>query len=359
MSAMRKPRRRLGWMAFGLGMIALRLVMDWVPGFAEDMYGRGIFPLIRLGLDNTLGRLPFPAVYLLVLLILLWAIRRWGRRERSTRSLLLRLESAIVTGMSVLFGAVGLFLVLWGFNYARIPLRHQLELPLDPLDGPAMVAELQLATTGLNNWAGRAPVIPAPGLETRVRQGLAAILQEVDWPAVGRPRVRFFHPGGLLKVFGVSGIYNPFTGAATIPGGLPMMTRPFTAAHEMAHAWGITDEGEANLAAFLACTRSGDPELAYSAHLAWWGYLAGPVARADRNAYVRITSTLTARVRDDMELIRVHWQRYRGSLQRIARQANDAYLRSQGVAAGVISYEAFPALVRAWRRRESKLQHVK
>jgi len=356
MSALRQPRKRLGWIAFGLGMIALRVVMDWAPGFAEDMYGRGVFPLIRLIQDYSLGLLPFPAVYLLLFLLVWWLRRRWLRRQRDIASPLQRLGGAVISALAVVFAIIGLFLVLWGFNYARIPLRHQLELPLDPMDGPALVAELERTALELNRLVRRAPVTPGGELENRVRSALAGTLDAMDWPTVGRPRIRFFHPGSLIMAFGVSGIYNFFSGEATLPAGLPRTSRAFTAAHEAAHAWGITDEGEANLAAFLACSRSGDAELAYSAHLALWGYLARPLSRIDSSGLERVATLLSPRVRNDMAIARAHWRRYRGGLMRAAAKVNDAYLRSQGIAAGVVSYESFPALLRAWRRRETELR---
>lgn len=343
-------RRSLGWIFFGLGMIALRVAMNWVPGFAEDMYGRGVFPLIRLALDNTLGLLPLPAVYVLIPLLCFWLIRRRRFRRREISSRPQRLGMRVLSMLAFLFAAAGLFLFLWGFNYARIPLRHQLALPLDPLEGKLLIGELEQAAAGLNQWAPPASFDSAQNLEGRVRAAMIETLQSMDWPAVGRPRVRVLYPGVLLKAFGVSGIYNPFTGAATIAAGLPPLSRPFLMAHELAHAWGVTDEGEANLVAFLACTRSADAEMAYSAHLAWWEYLAGPTSESNAKAFSRISAQLLPRVREDQAAIRAHWRQYSGRLMRAARQVNNMYLRSQGLAAGVLSYDSFPALLRAWRR---------
>lgn len=353
MSASRQSRR-LGWIVFGLGMIALRVVMVWVPGFAEELYGRGVFPLIRLGMDNSLGLLPFPAVYLLTVLLLFAIVRRLRKRNRNIHSLLRRFTGMGLGLAAFLSALAGLFLVLWGFNYARIPLRHQLALPLDPLEEKAVIHELERAAAGLNKWVEMKPASTKTGLEKRVRAAVKTTLQEMDWPAVGSPRVRTLYPGVVLKAFGVSGVYNPFTGAATLPAGLPAVSRPFLMAHELAHAWGVTDEGEANLVAFLACTRSADAALAYSAHLAWWDYLYGPALRADHDAAVALQKRLDAVVRTDQESLRMHWQRYRGRLMNAARHVNHLYLRSQGVNAGVLSYDSFPALLRAWRRSTAK-----
>lgn len=353
MKKKRQPRRRMGWIAFGLGMIALRVAMEWAPLVAETLYGRGVFQVVRFVLDHTLGLLPFPAVYLLLILLFVWGIYKWRRRRLEERNLMQRLESGVVSVLAVGFGTVGLFLFMWGFNYARIPLRHQLELNIRSLDARDLTVELGRTAEGLNRLAGELPEEPSTDRDARVLEAVKGVLDECGWPAPGGVRVRTFRPGGWIMSFGISGIYNPFTGAATLPSGVPAVSRPFLAAHETAHAYGITDEGEANLVAFLACTRGHDPELAYSGHLALWGYLAGPVSRHDPSGYEKIVRSLSPHAVADLRSISEHWRKYRGALMRAAHQVNDAYLRSQGVRAGVRSYAGFPALLRAWRLRLS------
>ncbi|MFQ9022452.1 MAG: DUF3810 family protein [Parabacteroides merdae] len=48
---------------------------------------------------------------------------------------------------------------------------------------------------------------------------------------------------------------------------------PFTYAHEMAHVLGISSEAEANLYGFLVCSRSGVPEIRFSAYFALLPYV--------------------------------------------------------------------------------------
>ena len=48
---------------------------------------------------------------------------------------------------------------------------------------------------------------------------------------------------------------------------------PFTLAHEMAHGYGITDEGDCNTLAYLVCLHSKNKAIQYSGLLAYLRYL--------------------------------------------------------------------------------------
>src|SRR5205085_5071164 len=52
---------------------------------------------------------------------------------------------------------------------------------------------------------------------------------------------------------GVSGMTDPFFLETLVASDLLPFERPFVIAHEWSHLAGLTDEGEANLAGWLAC----------------------------------------------------------------------------------------------------------
>src|SRR5690606_40629206 len=60
-------------------------------------------------------------------------------------------------------------------------------------------------------------------------------------------RVQNIKPSGTLRRMSIAGIYNPFTGEANLDNAMPSLPQIFTTAHEIAHGYGITSEGEANL----------------------------------------------------------------------------------------------------------------
>ena len=72
---------------------------------------------------------------------------------------------------------------------------------------------------------------------------------------------------------GVEGMFNPFGHEPLISSSLLHMELPFVISHELAHARGIADEGDANLVALLATIASDDPHLQYSGWMHLWLHL--------------------------------------------------------------------------------------
>jgi hypothetical protein len=142
----------------------------------------------------------------------------------------------------------------------------------------------------------------------------------------------------IMSRLGISGIFIPFTGEPSINGDVPDASLALVIAHEKAHRRGITDEGEANLAATMACLRSTSDVLRYAAHLDLAARLIGAIGRELPDEAAAAQELLGAGPRADLAAIRDFWARYRGPATRAARRVNDAYLRSNRVPGGVRSY---------------------
>ena len=67
-----------------------------------------------------------------------------------------------------------------------------------------------------------------------------------------------------MTYLGITGIYFPFTAEANVNVNIPAYELPATMAHEMAHAKGVSQEGEANLTSYVLCLRSENDYLQYS-----------------------------------------------------------------------------------------------
>jgi hypothetical protein len=218
----------------------------------------------------------------------------------------------------------------------------------------AAAARLAL-TDGLEgNWP---EALPAAALEKRVRRPLVDALRRLGYTPPGHPRLRTFRPGKLMLRLSVSGFYFPFTGEGYISAGLLPVERPFVAAHEMAHAYGFTDEGEANFLAWLACGYSQDPWIAYSGRLRYLMTLVGQIRRQVPGRLAGIVLGIPRGVVDDMARVREHHRRLRGEGGALARtwwRTYDVYLRVQGVSAGSGSYGQLVPLAIAWRRHRER-----
>jgi hypothetical protein len=126
---------------------------------------------------------------------------------------------------------------------------------------------------------------------------------------------------------------------------------PFAAAHEMAHGYGITDEGAANFLAFLACSASSAPAVKYSGYAAYWSYAAGELPRAE---FKSSWDGLPEGMRTDIRASREQAARYRGAIERLSQKVYARYLRSQGIRDGLRSYSRFVSLVEAWKKKAAR-----
>jgi hypothetical protein len=148
-----------------------------------------------------------------------------------------------------------------------------------------------------------------------------------------------------------SGFYFPYGGEGYTAGNLTTAEKPFVIAHEMVHAYGITDEGAANFLGFLACESSDLPVIRYSGFLSYWEYVFPELARASAEEARLLVSRLPEGARADLRAALENWNRYRGPVRAAAQAVYERYLKSQGIKEGARSYDRFVLLVAAWKRR--------
>jgi hypothetical protein len=349
------------WALLGSLSLLLRWVASWVPETTESIYSRSAFPYIRQGLDMTIARFPFPTFYLfLAALFLVLALfiscltkqKGWKRKSiYSIRSL------SNLIGVIVVF-----FLFLWGFNYQRVPIIQQLSLQPIPLSQEQLNLEIQHTQNILvtirsqitQDTAAIEETIPYAELENLVRKEIIAGLPRMGLNNEGQPRTKEFFPSGFLRKMGILGIYFPFTGESYIDPTLHDLEKPFTVAHEMAHSFGITNEGEASFVSWVICTESKNPLLQYAANLQLLRYQLNDLYRTNRDSYLQVFDCMELGVRNDLVSIIKNAEEIKPISQKISRRSNDLFLKSQGVEAGVKSYAQLPMLAFTWRKHHGE-----
>ena len=188
-------------------------------------------------------------------------------------------------------------------------------------------------------------MLVSPDAEERARRAVSAL-------GAAYPELRGYivRPKGvlcsrLLSLARFSGIWTAVTGEAHYNRDMPQYNRPFSICHELAHSKGILRENEANLIAYLACSRSEDPDFRYSAALSGWIYCGNELYRRDRAAWKRLSETLAPSVRLDLEANTAFWRAYDGAAGRTAERLNHAYLKSKGIRSGAESYDQVVDLI--------------
>lgn len=351
-------KRDWSWAFLGVLALGIRYFAMQNAELTDDLYSRKFFPGVRNVVDLTLGYLPFPSVYLfLVLIFLIIGIylfrlsKRQGWKEKTLYTLQAVANSA---GALVFF-----FLILWGYNYQRTPIFQQLELKPQSLNLEQIESEIKLTQRLVELYRSRLTqdttaiqsTLPYRDLEILVRSNMSENLEILGLNFTGRPRTKLFPPPGFMRKMGILGIYFPFTGESYIDPTLHPLEQPFTVAHEMAHSYGVTDEGEANFIAWVICANSENYLLRYSGHLRLLQYQMRDYFRMEPEKYKAWVKTIAPGVLADLQSIREAAEAIKPFSLELSKKSNDLFLKTQGVKAGVNSYQQLPMLAYAWRKR--------
>lgn len=312
------------------------------PWIYENIYLKGLFQLIRIIHDYTLGFLPIPSIYLIAPLFFYFFYRK---RCGSLRSF-------ITATITCLTWIIALFYLLWGINYTQPSLNETLQLASAEIDS-IYIKETFLEQTGLVTRLAQSNIEypELVNIENEIRQQQEKLLSLWAVPTLGRVRIRKLPAGSLLRIR-TSGIYIPHAFEGHLDGGLYYKQHPFTMAHEMAHGYGYGDESVCNFVAYLTCIESKLPALVYSAELAYWRYLARYYAYHYPEEWQDLRASLDPALNEDLEAIREHISRYKDLMPVMRDVIYDKYLKSHGVKAGIKSYDQMIELIAAYRKKE-------
>lgn len=354
--------RRVGWIGLAVITWLINVLMQANPVFAELIYSRGFFVLLRWIWDYTLGWLPVPLLYVVVPALLIfagWKVRNAWANYRKVRWRY-RIGSALFSLAAFASAVFVLFQWLWGFNYHRVPVEEQLAFPAVQPDSVELVQELAVVHAQLisldaqlsrQDQEALTPGQLPPHLESLMRGYLADALDQWDYPTPGRVRGRFVAPDGFLLRMGASGIYIPFVGEGHVDAAMPGANRPFTLAHELAHGYGFGDEGTCNFLAFIATQAAREPAIRYSGVLAYWRYLMRQTYPLAPETYKANMDTLPPGIQADLQALRDTYQKYPTFFADLNRQVYHSYLQAQGVKGGIQSYNRLVELVIAWKKK--------
>lgn len=325
-----------GWW-LGLAAILFFVILRHFPGLADTLYGNLLYPVVRALIDHTIGLLPFPVVYLfpwVVIFLLVKALRRFSSRRGRVR-----------VALNALGWLVFLFYSLWGFNYARPNLSERGMLSHEQPSTEALFGLGLRTVEQMNLLRQDTMAVNFPTdreLEAHLRKEVGSKMESFGMKDFTRCKVRTIGPPGVLRRWGITGIYFPFTGEALLESSHPWPEKPFVMAHELSHSMGITDEGEANLIAYLAGKEASHIAVRYCAHLNMWQYLRYDLSRRAPEMADSLYGMLSERVERDLALLRSERQKFKEWFPQLGDQVNDTYLRLQGVDAGTESYLSLP-----------------
>ncbi len=348
-------RRNIGVTAFAVALI-FRFVFELWPNFQEAVYTGAVFPGLRSAQDFVSGIWFIPGWYVFALICVVWLVWRFPRSGKWKR-FWKRLAN-------FLGGGLALFMLFFGLQYTDRGFANRLALPPTPekadlqrvyRDVMQSASEQRRSIPGIDTLPHIVALSQIPS-DDEITKWVRDEMAKNNYPTAHlSPRIQSVKPKGLLRRLGISGIYNPFTGEANVDAALPSIQRVFVVAHELAHAYGVTSEAEANFVAYLACLNSGNPVGEYAAAYALWRQVASEVTKVYPKEVIEVLAAgIPPELQADRKAIIEAYFEHRAYFPKVSRQVNETYLKLQGVKDGVDDYDRFLQLYLAWSSKPTE-----
>jgi hypothetical protein len=341
----------LSGLIFPIITAATYLLFAFSPQLCERLYGQLIYPAVKWVQFFLFSFFPVPGYWIiwpamLVGLILLFVV------ERVNGSLTRKLLGYTLRVLMYLAFWASLFYWLWGYNYLRPDFSTKSGLYTEPVSAETVFEMLDQTIVEINNfWQISADTT----FDLRELNDDVEMLS-VNYGYTGGIPVSLNHlrPNGILMRWSSAGIYMPFTGQSNLDHALLRVQIPFTAAHEIAHSYGVTDEGVCNFIALIACIESNYPYVRYSGWLSFYRYVAWEARKLDKDLYSEKRMILSPGAIADLESIRENSRKYPDLIPQWRDVVYDNYLKSQGLKQGTESYNQIVMLKAAFDQQLMK-----
>jgi hypothetical protein len=331
--------------------LVIQTVASLMPAVVEVIYSQLIYYYLVRGLSFlnkfvgfSLGEIILAALAIWFFGWVIWNIRRATRGNSRTVDLIKQLALR----MTWVFGLVYLiFLVVWGLNFQRSPIAETWDLEVRPTNSGELQAIGARIVEGINqnyraasegqNWTRTSTLsLTRQRLNQVIEDSFQKTdsLQDASQGGLGQPKPLYL--SRLVSILGFSGVYLPFTGEPAINELIPPAELPFAIANQKAHQRGYAREDEANFVAYVICINAEDPYVRYSGYLHGVKVLA-EIENADAGRYRDMVAPGPSA---DLDASREFWESGRNSyVRRASSRVAQAYLRLNGVAGGVDSYD--------------------
>jgi len=341
-------------------------VLCWLismhPAYIENQYSTSIYPKIASFSRKLLVSIPFSVGDVCYALLILWVIKY-----------LIQIIILIIKGKFGWVNLLNLFLgllkkclwlyvvfnVLWGFNYGRLGIAHQLHLNNTHYTD----ADLQEFTCNLVEEIikTRKQLGDSNYHYPTNKQVFALSINAYDSLCLKYPFINYVHPSikpslltTIVSYAGYSGYYNPFTGEAQVNTDLPLFYLPFVTCHEMAHQIGYASESEASFVGYLAAIHSKNVLLRYGSLFELFTVANNELMKKDFWAALLNIKSLSPMVRRDRRIFREYILGKQNSVEPIIKNVYDQYLKANKQKTGIDSYDEVVGWVIAYRRVNGK-----
>lgn len=333
---------------------------SWYPDWVETNYTYGIYPVIARAQRFLFGWIPFSIGDLFYAFLVLVVLFRSGRffkllfQKKLTRAYFVdAMQQAIFFFLFIYV----FFNLLWGLNYNRKGISHQLGIQVQPYTLSELDALTNALQVKLNNIAilvtdaQRDSFARKRDLFRESELAYASASKEYPFfsyrPASLKPSI-FSYAGNYL---GFQGYYNPFSGEAQVNTTIPRFLEPFVTAHEIAHQLGYGKENEANFVAFLACKNFDSPAFQYSLYFDLYNYASNEIFKRDSVRAREFYTRLHPRVVKDFAELRKFYRSYNNPVEPVITWTYGHFLKANNQPGGKLTYNEVVAWLIAYYKK--------
>ncbi|MGY5850936.1 DUF3810 domain-containing protein [Salegentibacter sp. F14] len=330
-------------------IIVIGLLAEY-PLFIEDYYSRGIYPWISSLMRFPLGFLPFSLgdfLYaVLVLMLLIWILRRFRTRFRNPRKWII---DALAT-LSVVYAC---FHLIWGLNYYRLPLHQTLEVEHDYtteeliLLSEKLIAKSNQLHKELETDDSLAIAIPYSKKELFEQTiiGYDHLSQEFPELRYKNSNIKRSLYSIPLTYMGFNGYLNPLTGEAQVNTQIVKFKIPTTASHEIGHQLGFAKENEANFIACLVTMNHPDVYFRYAGYTFALRYSLNELYRRDKKKFEVLKNKIRPGILANYREVDDFWLRHQNPFEPLFQATYNRYLMVNNQSEGMKSYSYVVALL--------------
>jgi hypothetical protein len=369
-------RFRPGWSKFILPLVwvllfAICILAPNYPNLIAQFYTHGFFKYWTFVLRWVFGSIPFAMgelIYFIFTILLIINIIRYFTLLKKFNQIWQKIGFIL---FKLAWLGIRLFVVfqfIWGFNYMQPDPTNTFDLSIQP------PKNVQIAQTQINQLTNeliqelnqtRENLSSYKGVTPNFEQTVAKVQHAYGKISKAYPLLQLQNQSVKKAIFsslgdyiGFLAFYQPITAEAIVRADLPMLTQPYTIAHEMAHQLGYASETEANFIAFVVATESDDPMLKYSMLLQMFTYaqdaqlllLAGTKGFDAWKAQIaKNKAMLSPDVLKDRAEIKAFFAARADKQIQASNQLYDQFLKWNQQAAGLDSYADVLKWVRTYR----------
>ena len=369
-------RFRAVWSKFILPIVWVLLfaICILAPNYSyliANYYNQGLFLYWTTLMRWLFGSIPFAMgefVYIIVIILLIINIIKYFTSLKRFNQIWQKIGFIL---FKLAWLGIRLFVVfqfIWGFNYMQPDPTKTFDLSIQP---PKNVQIAQIEINQLTDELiqelnqTRKELSSYKGVTPNFEQTVAKVQQAYGRISKAYPKLQLQNQSVKKAIFptlgdyiGFLAFYQPITAEAIVRSDLPVMTQPYTIAHEMAHQLGYASETEANFIAFVVATEADDPMLKYSMLLQMFTYaqdaqlllLAGTKGFDAWKAQIaKNKAMLSPAVLKDRSEIKAFFAARANKQIQASNQLYDQFLKWNQQAAGLDSYADVLKWVRAYR----------